>query len=107
VRFPNNIAYVATGGPEFGATVVVSGAGHEQRNGDAPAALADASHRRSSHLSKPLRNRAAQVPERRSSLESSIQGRSWLRLFEFKKSGRDGEGSSCRPEFDVRLLVCG
>ena len=32
VRFPDNIAYGATGGPEFATTVVVSGAGHEQRN---------------------------------------------------------------------------
>jgi uncharacterized protein (TIGR02217 family) len=34
VRFPDNIAYGATGGPEFAATVVVTGAGHEQRNVD-------------------------------------------------------------------------
>ena len=32
VRFPDNIAYGATGGPEFATTVVVTGAGHEQRN---------------------------------------------------------------------------
>jgi uncharacterized protein (TIGR02217 family) len=32
VRFPDNIAYGATGGPEFATTVVVMGAGHEQRN---------------------------------------------------------------------------
>lgn len=32
VRFPDNIAYGATGGPEFATTVVVAGAGHEQRN---------------------------------------------------------------------------
>ena len=32
VRFPDNIAYGVTGGPEFATTVVVSGAGHEQRN---------------------------------------------------------------------------
>ena len=31
-RFPDNIAYGATGGPEFATTVVVTGAGHEQRN---------------------------------------------------------------------------
>jgi uncharacterized protein (TIGR02217 family) len=34
VRFPDNIAYGATGGPEFATTVVVTGAGHEQRNVD-------------------------------------------------------------------------
>ena len=34
VRFPENIAYGATGGPEFATTVVVTGAGHEQRNID-------------------------------------------------------------------------
>jgi uncharacterized protein (TIGR02217 family) len=34
VRFPDNIAYGATGGPEFATTVVVTGAGHEQRNID-------------------------------------------------------------------------
>ncbi len=34
VRFPDNIAYGATGGPEFVTTVVVTGAGHEQRNVD-------------------------------------------------------------------------
>jgi uncharacterized protein (TIGR02217 family) len=32
VRFPDNIAYGATGGPEFATTLVVTGAGHEQRN---------------------------------------------------------------------------
>jgi Conserved hypothetical protein 2217 (DUF2460) len=32
VRFPDNIAYGATGGPEFATTIVVTGAGHEQRN---------------------------------------------------------------------------
>ena len=32
IRFPDNIAYGATGGPEFATTVVVTGAGHEQRN---------------------------------------------------------------------------
>jgi uncharacterized protein (TIGR02217 family) len=32
VRFPDNIGYGATGGPEFATTVVVTGAGHEQRN---------------------------------------------------------------------------
>jgi uncharacterized protein (TIGR02217 family) len=32
VRFPNNIAYGATGGPEFATTVVATGAGHEKRN---------------------------------------------------------------------------
>jgi uncharacterized protein (TIGR02217 family) len=32
VRFPDNIAYGAMGGPEFATTVVVTGAGHEQRN---------------------------------------------------------------------------
>jgi uncharacterized protein (TIGR02217 family) len=34
VRFPDNIAYGATGGPEFATMVVVTGAGHEQRNVD-------------------------------------------------------------------------
>jgi uncharacterized protein (TIGR02217 family) len=34
VRFPDNIAYGATGGPEFATTVVVTGAGREQRNVD-------------------------------------------------------------------------
>jgi uncharacterized protein (TIGR02217 family) len=34
VRFPDNIAYGATGGPEFATTVVVTGAGYEQRNVD-------------------------------------------------------------------------
>ena len=29
IRFPDNIAYGATGGPEFATTVVVTGAGHE------------------------------------------------------------------------------
>jgi uncharacterized protein (TIGR02217 family) len=32
VRFPDNIAYGATGGPEFATTVVVTGSGHEKRN---------------------------------------------------------------------------
>lgn len=32
IRFPDNIAYGAMGGPEFATTVVVTGAGHEQRN---------------------------------------------------------------------------
>jgi uncharacterized protein (TIGR02217 family) len=32
IRFPDNIAYGATGGPEFATTVIVTGAGHEQRN---------------------------------------------------------------------------
>jgi uncharacterized protein (TIGR02217 family) len=32
VRFRDNIAYGATGGPEFTATIVVTGSGHEQRN---------------------------------------------------------------------------
>ena len=32
VRFPDNIAYGATGGPEFATTVVVTGSGREQRN---------------------------------------------------------------------------
>jgi uncharacterized protein (TIGR02217 family) len=32
VRFPDKIAYGATGGPEFATTVVVTGSGHEQRN---------------------------------------------------------------------------
>jgi uncharacterized protein (TIGR02217 family) len=31
-RFPDNIAYGATGGPEFATTVVATGAGHEKRN---------------------------------------------------------------------------
>ena len=31
-RFPDNIAYGATGGPEFATTGVVTGAGHEQPN---------------------------------------------------------------------------
>jgi uncharacterized protein (TIGR02217 family) len=34
VRFSDNIAYGATGGPEFATTVVATGAGHEQRNVD-------------------------------------------------------------------------
>jgi uncharacterized protein (TIGR02217 family) len=34
VRFPDNIAYGATGGPEFATTVVVTGAGQERRNVD-------------------------------------------------------------------------
>ncbi|MDH3660442.1 MAG: DUF2460 domain-containing protein [Alphaproteobacteria bacterium] len=37
-RFPDNIAYGATGGPEFATTVVVTGAGHEQRNANWAAA---------------------------------------------------------------------
>jgi uncharacterized protein (TIGR02217 family) len=32
VRFPDNIAYGATDGPEFATTVVATGAGHEKRN---------------------------------------------------------------------------
>jgi len=32
VRFPNNIAYGATGGPEFATTVVATGVGQEKRN---------------------------------------------------------------------------
>jgi uncharacterized protein (TIGR02217 family) len=32
IRLPDNIAYGTTGGPEFVPTVVVTGAGHEQRN---------------------------------------------------------------------------
>jgi uncharacterized protein (TIGR02217 family) len=32
VRFPDNIDYGATGGPEFATTVVATGAGHEKRN---------------------------------------------------------------------------
>src|SRR5512134_259661 len=32
VRFTDNIAYGATGGPEFATTVVATGAGHEKRN---------------------------------------------------------------------------
>ena len=32
VRFPDNIAYRATGGPEFATTVVATGSGHEKRN---------------------------------------------------------------------------
>jgi uncharacterized protein (TIGR02217 family) len=32
VRFPDNIAYGATGGPEFSTTVVATGSGHEKRN---------------------------------------------------------------------------
>jgi hypothetical protein len=32
VRFPDNVAYGATGGPEFATTVVVTGSGREQRN---------------------------------------------------------------------------
>jgi uncharacterized protein (TIGR02217 family) len=32
VRFPDNIAYGATGGPEFATTVVATSAGHEKRN---------------------------------------------------------------------------
>jgi uncharacterized protein (TIGR02217 family) len=32
VRFPDNIAYCATGGPEFATTVVATGSGHKKRN---------------------------------------------------------------------------
>jgi uncharacterized protein (TIGR02217 family) len=32
VRFPDNIAYGATGGPEFATMVVATSAGHEKRN---------------------------------------------------------------------------
>jgi uncharacterized protein (TIGR02217 family) len=32
VRFPDNIAYGATGGPEFATTVAATAAGHEKRN---------------------------------------------------------------------------
>jgi Conserved hypothetical protein 2217 (DUF2460) len=32
VRFPDNVAYGATGGPEFATTVVATGSGHEKRN---------------------------------------------------------------------------
>src|ERR671925_335155 len=32
VRFPDTIAYGATGGPEFATTVVATAAGHEKRN---------------------------------------------------------------------------
>jgi uncharacterized protein (TIGR02217 family) len=32
IRFPDNIAYKATGGPEFATTVVATRAGHEKRN---------------------------------------------------------------------------
>jgi uncharacterized protein (TIGR02217 family) len=32
VRLPDNIAYGATGGPEFATTVVATGGGHEKRN---------------------------------------------------------------------------
>jgi hypothetical protein len=32
VRFPDNIAHGATGGPEFATTVVATGSGHEKRN---------------------------------------------------------------------------
>ena len=32
VRFPDNIAYGATGGPEFATTVVATASGHEKRN---------------------------------------------------------------------------
>jgi uncharacterized protein (TIGR02217 family) len=32
VRFPDNLAYGATGGPEFSTTVVATGAGHEKCN---------------------------------------------------------------------------
>jgi uncharacterized protein (TIGR02217 family) len=34
VRFPDNIAYGARGGPEFATTVVATGSGHEKRNVD-------------------------------------------------------------------------
>jgi uncharacterized protein (TIGR02217 family) len=34
VRFPDDIAYGATGAPESATTVVVTGAGHEQPNVD-------------------------------------------------------------------------
>jgi uncharacterized protein (TIGR02217 family) len=39
VRFPDNIAYGATGGPEFATTVVATGSGHEKRNADWSEAL--------------------------------------------------------------------
>ena len=32
VRFPDNIAYGATGGPEFATTVIATASGYEQRN---------------------------------------------------------------------------
>jgi hypothetical protein len=32
VRLPDNIAYGATGGPEFATTVMATGSGHEKRN---------------------------------------------------------------------------
>jgi uncharacterized protein (TIGR02217 family) len=32
VRFPDNIVYGTTGGPEFATTVVATSAGHEKRN---------------------------------------------------------------------------
>jgi uncharacterized protein (TIGR02217 family) len=32
IRFPDNIAYGATGGPEFAPTLVATGAGHEKSN---------------------------------------------------------------------------
>jgi uncharacterized protein (TIGR02217 family) len=32
VRFPDNITYGATGGPEFATTVVATGSGQEKRN---------------------------------------------------------------------------
>jgi uncharacterized protein (TIGR02217 family) len=32
VPFPDNIAYGATGGPEFATTVVATASGHEKRN---------------------------------------------------------------------------
>jgi uncharacterized protein (TIGR02217 family) len=38
VRFPDNIAYGAVGGPEFATTVVATGAGHEKRNVNWPQA---------------------------------------------------------------------
>jgi uncharacterized protein (TIGR02217 family) len=37
-RFPDNIAYGATGGREFATTVVATGAGHEKRNVNWPEA---------------------------------------------------------------------
>ena len=32
VRFPDNISYDATGGPEFATMVMATGNGHEKRN---------------------------------------------------------------------------
>jgi uncharacterized protein (TIGR02217 family) len=40
VRFPDNIAYGATGGPEFATTVVATGSGHEKRNSTGPRRVA-------------------------------------------------------------------